>query len=272
MSRYFLARTDGQDGPDEGPVEFRELVVRVRHGDVVADQRVREEHGHWVYAGEVIGLFAMAGRSDALEIWAAARRDKAESERENDLAADLRDLESADGDLADGDLPEDDSVEGRWRRRLREVTEQRAEAAASGEPEEDLAGSDELAIRRIQELKEQAILESVAESDGRAEAGRPGWVSRLGARLFSDRAVRVCFRWGVAAAFAAVFALGIHWWSSTESVRFPKKGGEAGAVWIFPGLGSCARDEYLFLLADAAILAGLAGFFVARWAEQLTSD
>lgn len=129
MSRYFIEQADG---PPEGPVEFRDLVTRVRQGSVVADQRVREAHGDWTYAGEVVGLFAMAGRSDALEIWEADRREQAAAERAlnaddgwaADETLDLRDLESA-----DADSPDDDSVEARWQRRLREVTEERAAAS-----------------------------------------------------------------------------------------------------------------------------------------------
>ena len=162
MAKYFLQNGDA----NEEPIEFRALVKMVRDGAVDADQRVREEDGDWQYAGDVIGLFHLAGRTDVLELWEEDRRHREELQRKAEMAAgfdgdmSLDDMESL---LKHADGLADEEEEPAWQKRLREVEAQRAAANA----ELAATNADESETARIQALKDKAIQDALAVTDER---------------------------------------------------------------------------------------------------------
>lgn len=70
----------------------------VRSGSVDADQMVREEHGDWQYAGDVIGLFHLAGHAEVLELWELERRQREVLQRKAEMASGF------DGDMSLDDM------------------------------------------------------------------------------------------------------------------------------------------------------------------------
>jgi len=268
MARY-LIQSSTVDAED--PIEFRDLVRMVRSGTVDADQMVREEHGDWQYAGEVIGLFHLAGRTDVLELWEEERRQKEELQRKAKMVAgfdgdmSLDDMESL---LAHADGLADEEEEPAWQKRLREVEAQRAAANA----ELAAANADESETARIQALKDKAIQDAMAATDGRYVKSRVARAWQDFSALFSSHTLHLMFRFGAAILVGNLAAAGILSWSETETQRFPTTNAEKASEMIFPFWGSCSEGEYYFLLFDAAILTAVIGYVGATQLERTADD
>lgn len=57
-----------QMGQTIGPITGKQLLARVRSGDIVADTAVRKDDSQWVPARDVGGLFEAAGGRESREI------------------------------------------------------------------------------------------------------------------------------------------------------------------------------------------------------------
>lgn len=65
-----------------GPVSFFDLVYQARQWELDLEDAVRADHDEeWRPAGEVAGLFHMAGRADEVSRWRAERREKRSGDR-----------------------------------------------------------------------------------------------------------------------------------------------------------------------------------------------
>lgn len=241
-----------------GPVGFRELVRLVREGRLGTDDPVKADwEQEWHPAAEVVGLFHMAGRADVLEKWEAERQSRARAEGDSDLEELLNQAESAEGEsLTDG------------QRRWLELQGQERALAAEKERERRR----ELAEARTQSSIHDTIAAAEAAFDQREAARRPGLIQQWKAALFSSSSLHRLFRWGMAFTAANLVAFGILTWTDTEAQRYPKRGTTAVRQQVFPFWGQCSTAEYLFLLADAMILAGLAGYGAARALESMADD
>jgi len=72
-SQYYFR----QDEAITGPVSFAELVSRAREKSLHLEDAVRlDNQSDWLPAGEIAGLFHMAGRADEVSRWRAERRGK----------------------------------------------------------------------------------------------------------------------------------------------------------------------------------------------------
>jgi hypothetical protein len=268
MARYFL---DKNDTSDAEPVEFRALVKMVRDGAVDADRLVREEHSVWQYAGDVIGLFHLAGRTDVLELWEEERRQREVFQRNTAMASgsngdmSLDDIESL-LEHADGLAGEEE--EPAWQKRLREVEAQRTAEGAALAAE----NADESETAQIQALKEKAIQDALAATEGRYVKSRVARALHDLTAMFSSHTLHLLFRFGAAILAGNLAAAGILSWSDKEAQRFPSKNAENAYEMIFPLWGSCSRVEYYFLLFDAAIFAAVIGYIGAIQLERMADD
>jgi hypothetical protein len=80
------------------------------------------------------------------------------------------------------------------------------------------------------------------------------------------------FRWGATVAAVNFTAWTILNWSDAQLQRFPDPQLLAAGLNVFPVWGTCARLEYLLLLADVALLAGAASYFGATLLEGFAED
>lgn len=241
-----------------GPVGFRDLVALVRDGTLSTDDLVKADwEDDWHPAAEVVGLFHMAGRQDVLEKWEAERRSR-------ETAAAAGDLDEM---LSQAEAIEDDQ-EPAWKKRWQQVQEQQRVA----EVEKNQQRQQELAQARTQRRIGETISAAEEEFDRREAARRPGRIQQWKNALFSSAALHHVFRWGVTLAAANLVAFGILNWSETESQRYPERRNVAAQARVFPFWGECSTAEYMFLLCDAMIFAGAAGYSGARILESMADD
>lgn len=241
-----------------GPVDFQELVRLVRMGMLSTDDLVKADWElEWHPAAEVVGLFHMAGRTDVFEKWEAERKSRARA------VGDL-DLEEL---LSHPDSAARDELTDSQRRWMELHSQEQALAAAKGRERQE-----KLKEARTQRSIHDTITAAEAAFDQRAATRRPGRIQQWRSVLFSSPAVHRIFRWGMAILAANLVAFGLLTWSETEAQRFPKRGTAAVQQQFFPYWGQCSTWEYLFLLADAMILAGLAGYGAARALESLADE
>ena len=243
-----------------GPVGFRELVQLVREGTLGTDDLVKADwEPEWHPAAETIGLFHMAGRADVLEKWEAERKARATG------VGDEIDLDEL---LARADADTDDEESPAWQVRWKKVQEQQALLDAA----KDEQRRQELGEVRTQQQIEVAITAAGAEFDQRETRRRPGRLQRWKDALFSPSSIHRLFRYGMAFASANLVAFGIITWSEVEAQRFPQRGATTARHQNFPLWGKCSSTEYLFLLVDAMILSGVAGYGGARVLESMAED
>jgi|GEM_PF-3540108 len=268
MARYLIQSSTFNA---EDPIEFRDLVRMVRSGSVDADQMAREEHGDWQYAGDVIGLFHLAGRTDVLELWEDERRQREELLRKAEMASSfdgefsLSDMESL---LEHADGLEDEEEEPAWQKRLREVEAQRAAANA----EFAATNADKSETAQFQALKDKAIQDALEAVDGRNVKGGVARAWQDFSAIFSSRTLHLMFRFGTAILAGNLAAAGILSWSETEAQRFPTTNAEKASEMIFPFWGPCPVGDYYLLLFDAAIFTAVIGYVGAKQLERMADD
>jgi hypothetical protein len=243
-----------------GPVGFRELVRLVRDGMLGADDLVKADwEQEWRPAAEVVGLFHMAGRADVLDLWEAERARCTQQVGDSDALDDV--LNQAEV-LSDEETPS-------WQRRWAQVQE-RQKILESDQAEELRERSEEA---KAQQRFRDVISAAEAVID-RREAGRhPGRLRQWKDALLSSNSLHSMFRWGMTIVAAHLVAFGILTWSETEVQRYPKRGTPSTLQQqVFPFFGKCSSVEYLFLLADAMLVAGLGGYGGARVLESMADD
>ncbi len=239
-----------------GPVAFRDLVRLVRDGTLGAGDLVKADwEQEWHPAAEVVGLFHMAGRTDVVELW--------EAERANCIQ------EAGDSGNLDEVLNHAEEETPAWHRRWAQVQEQ--QKILEAEKAQELREQYEEAKSR-QGFRD-AISAAEAVLDRREASRRPGRLQRWREALVSSNSVHSGFRWGMALVTANLVAFGILTWSETEVQRYPKRGSASVLQQqVFPFVGKCSSGEYLFLLADAMMMAGLGGYGAARVLESMADD
>lgn len=249
LYRYRLRDTE------HGPVSFRELVRLVRDGTISTDDPVIADwQDEWHPAAEVVGLFHMAGRQDVLEKWEAERRAR-EGLSEDDAEA------TEPSGPVDPDEPS-------WQRRYREVQEEQHARDAERRRELEV----ELAGRRTAQGIADSIAAAEERLDQRDAARQPGRLQMLRESLFSSSMLHSLFRWGIAFAAANIAAYTVLEWTETEAMRFPDRNVNSPPPPVFPYWGECTQAEYLFLLIDTMLLAGMTGYCLARALELLADD
>ncbi len=243
-----------------GPVAFRELVRLVRDGTLGVDDLVKADwEQEWRPAAEVVGLFHMAGRADVLELW--------EAERAN-CAQEAGDSATLDEVLNQAEVLSDEEIPA-WQRRWAQVQEQQKvlEAEKAQELREQYEGA------KSQQKIRDAISAAEAVLDRREAGRRPGRLQGWKDAVFSSNSLHSAFRWGMTIVAANLVAFGVLTWSETEVQRYPKRGtASALQQQVFPFFGKCSSGEYLFLLADAMMMAGLGGYGAARVLESMADD
>ncbi|QDU39564.1 hypothetical protein Mal4_39090 [Maioricimonas rarisocia] len=236
-----------------GPVGFRELVRLVRDGTISTDDPVIADwEDEWHPAAEVVGLFHMAGRKDVLEKWEAERR--------------------ARQGISEEDVPEEAteaaSDEPSWQRRFREVQQEQHAREAERRREQEF----ELAGRRTAAGIADSIAAAEDRLDQRDAARQPGRLQLMRESLFSASALHALFRWGMAFIAANMAAFAVLNWTETEALRFPERTARTPPPPVFPIWGECSQAEYLFLLMDTMLAAGLIGYGIARVLELFADD
>lgn len=259
-----------KDETEQGPVSFKELVAMVRDEVLLEDDPVRPHYSsEWQPSASVVGLFHMAGRKDVLDKWEEERRQRelellesqqdSNAERQSSHLMTFDDLEDApdavEGATHDGTVPS-------WQARMNEVAAQRA---SESQEQHKLALADQFA-----ELKQQAAIAAIEKDEAKqlARSRSEAWAlfnpwTAL-TRICSKERLSGSFKVGLTLLVAVLTAVGIHWWSETEQLRFPKSSSASHAVRPFPLYGSCTIPEYAFLLIDSTIAGGIIGYWASR--------
>ena len=81
---------------------------------------------------------------------------------------------------------------------------------------------------------------------------------------------RIGFKFGAAILTANLTAWGLMHWSDQQALRFP--GSEPTTARAFPLIGEWDSSEFAFLVFQATLLAGIAGYGVAAFLEANTDD
>lgn len=76
------------------------------------------------------------------------------------------------------------------------------------------------------------------------------------------------FRIVCAIACANLVAWAVDSWSVEEALRFPSRDAQVSGLHHFPIIGTCGSGEYLFLMFDLMLAAGVAAWFTAGWLES----
>ncbi len=243
------------------PVEFPVLVQMVRDGKLVADDLVKPEwKTDWHPAIELVGLFHMAGRKDAIQKWEAEQAEKLRLEAEQ--ASEEYNHES--GELFIDDLNEMlDTAEDF----LDLENDARDSQAREKESEKELALTARITKRISNTIAEAMGIASKRDSDKERLS-----VGQRVSSYFGDDVLHKVFRWGTTLAAANLTVYAILSWSETELQRFPdqqilKLGGN-----IFPFWGWCSSNEYLLLLINTTLVCGLLTYFGAMKLESLADD
>jgi hypothetical protein len=257
-TRYQYRLIDGEFGP----VAFRDLVRLVRGGTLGVDDLVKADwEQEWRPAAEIVGLFHMAGRSDVLELWEAER---ATCTQEASDSATLDEVMNEADIVSDNESPS-------WRRRWAQLQEQHKILGGEGEKAQELRV--QLESAKSKQRIQNAISAAEAVLDRREASRRPGCLQRWKDALVASNSLHSGFRWGMTIVTANLVAFGILTWSETEVQRYPKRGSASALQQqVFPFVGKCSSGEYLFLLADAMMMAGLGGYGAARVLESVADD
>lgn len=282
-------------GQELGPLPFRELVQRVQHGDLSAEDWVRADHEQdWRRAETVPGLFYMARRSQIDQLEPFLETSPEEPQPADSLPDELAPVDDAEPEmpgwllrilerLRAGELDPQ-----RARRVLGELmaVDQRLSEDATAfltDASEDASqtAADWLAAGvgsdQHLELKGQlagAIEAALAEIDRRAGAPpqQPaGRVQRMACSLKAMVANRKLAQYGLRIAGALIAGnLALLWldhWTAREALRFPGLL-EKQNLRVFPVIGECQAAEYWFFAADLAMAAAVAAYLGIRWVER----
>jgi hypothetical protein len=262
-------------GQDLGPLSFRELAQMVRDGSITETDLVRADwESEWHCAAGVVGLFHTAQRladetsaacpeAGPDETFAGARTSLEATEWSAD-GSELPDATVDDLDaLLNGVVPSGDRPS--WMRRLVEVASLRRRPITA----QSRSRQDEGPAWAPSRLS-KAIHSALAAMDVRAARKEPGRFARWRASLDGQGLLHSGFRWGT----SILLGNGVAWcilnWSDLESRRLPVR--TLVDQRLFPIWGPCDSMEYSLLLVNTMLVAGVAGYFVARGLERLTDD
>ena len=277
-----------------GPLPFRELVQRVRDGELTAEDCVRADHEQdWRRAETVPGLFYMARRSQIESLEPSAESSPDESQPADALPVEITPVEAAEPEipgwllrilerLRAGELDPQ-----RARQLLGELmaVDQRLSEDATAFLADALEHEDEAAdglaahVGSEQHLEltgqlADAIEEALAEIDRRAgpqpqkQAGRLHRIARSCRTLIADRKLaHYALRIGGAMIAGNLALLWLDRWTAREALRFPGLLEKQG-MRVFPVIGECQPAEYWFFAVDLAIAAAVAAYLGIRWVER----
>jgi hypothetical protein len=293
-------------GEERGPVAFRELVELVRSGTVTETDLVRSSwKAEWQRAYSVVGLFHMAGRS-AEELAQLYRQDppSAPEPVAAEAPADVAALDADEETERPGWMTRLFSTRGRRKERSSEIPivgktiantpavknigedgpTQVAATDSTKELSPELAGyCSSPTSSPGSDAWSSTVDEAVARADLRAAGLNPaaGRWARLARRIAHPFAasygmrrspwIRPAFRLICAIVCANLVALAIVEWSAEEDRRFPMSDTTPGQGTLrrqFPFVGECGSGEYMFLVCDAMLVTGAAGYFAARWLDS----
>lgn len=253
-----------QTDTEQGTGTFRELVLLTSEGRILPNDKVRAlGDEEWMYAADVPGLFHMADRDDVLQTW-YAEQSAAESERgrgpNDESSAEEEGFALGEIDaLLDSKESADVEETPAWLLRLRLVEAQRAESSD--------AESTLYTASRLQEATDAAVAIADSKQEKRRRLARIGENLRAIGSVNSQKwFLRIVFSF----AAANLTAYGILNWSDVETQKAPNHEEIVAGVKAFPLLGKCSSGEFMFLTADAVIIAAAIGFFGARGLESVT--
>jgi hypothetical protein len=293
-------------GEECGPVAFRDLVELVRAGTITETDLVRSSwKAEWQRAYSVVGLFHMAGRSaEELDQLYRPALPSAPEPVVDDAPADLAALDNNEVLERPGWLTRLFSTTDRRKERpsenpivgkaivdtpaVKSTSETGqvhvAATASTNELSPELAEyCSSAASSPGSEAWSSAVDEAMARANSRAAGRNPaaGRWARLVQQLAQPFAatygmrqspwIRPAFRLICAIICANLAALAIVEWSAEEDRRFPASettGSQDTGRRQFPIVGECGSGEYMFLVCDAMLVAGAAGYFGARWLDS----
>lgn len=243
------------------PVEFPVLVQMVRDEKLLAGDLVKPEwKTDWHPAIELVGLFYMAGRNDAIQKWEEEQAEKSrlEAKQANEEDDELEGVICIDDlgemlDTADDFLDlENDAKDSQGQEK---------------EFEKELAFTARLTRRISHTIAEAMGIASKQDSEQERLS-----VSQRISSSFGDNILHKVFRWGTTLAAANLTVFAILSWSKMELQRFPdqqilKLGGK-----IFPFWGWCSPNEYILLLINTTLVCGLLAYFGAMMLESFAED
>ncbi|SFI65057.1 DUF4339 domain-containing protein [Planctomicrobium piriforme] len=278
------------------PVLFPELLSLARSGLLAPDDLVRVgESSEWIAAGEVAGLFHMAGRAEEVSKWRANRRaivqvssPRIASSATVEAAAEISDVRQANDNSVSHDqsqateLPGEGSLEHEIKAatfeaalRLREKYQHQPEIN-SAEPSQigSVIHSASNAIRRalLAVIWFPFALIGKLWSRTQLQLECPDWVGRVFSVIFSGETLKFLFRWGMTIAVPNLIAYGITTWSETQLQRYPTREMINAQIKPFPGCGPCSPNEYTFLLIDVMIFSAIVTYVGIRWLEAKAED
>ena len=174
MASFFLRQREAV----RGPIPFAELVELVRCGDVTANDVVRESHeSGWQYAAEVIGLFHMADRLQALRDFEEEQRSlEAVGNSNSPATPDVNESSTLDLNemLLSAATVSDDEEVPTWLLRLRKM--EQARIRRERDVSED---SKETELSEIRAAKAVAVRDAVASVGAEFVPRRRHWLKTM---------------------------------------------------------------------------------------------
>lgn len=242
-------------GEESEPVDFRELVQLVRDEALLADDLVIADwQTEWGPAAEIVGLFHTAGRDDVLEKWEQEQREK---KRRELLEA------SEDGFEIESLLKNEESLlnHSDSLTRLEQAEAKRLETLRQQRDTEQSELND---LKNVQ----QAVGSALSEFDERERRRQQKSIISF----LTVGTLQSMFRMAMALGVANLVTYLVFSWSQTELQRFPDKRSTSKEMKVFPIYGKCSESEYFFLMCDTMIVAGIAGYGLARGLEFFVDD
>ncbi len=252
----------------EASLAFGEMVALARAGQLDEEDLVKADwEPEWRPAHTVVGLFYRVRRTETDRLTVPAPTGASSTEASpsaslcssetafswDDISAELH-LEAA------GEWEQSPTADPHWMQRYREVTEQRASAAAQLAP---------VALPETSPI--HVLVDEVVAAQERRAAFRARlfhWQGRWdrGRKLASSPVV---FRVACAAFVAVIVCLSLATWSRQTALRFPQPG--RPDRYVVPGLGDCTPKEFGVVLAELALASAVVGYLGAKrievWAD-----
>lgn len=262
-----------------------EVLLRLAKSGVLNPETLvqRDQQEEWHPAGEIAGLFHMAGRAEEVSRWRAERRGKRSGDR----------IQGAGEEQIKSNDDQNQEIGGVESSELSREIKAATYAAALqlrdryGRPIEPAAGSSrESRLARLvrgvptnvfQSLKFLLsipfVLLVAIWSRLVGQSALPKWVEDSLDRLFSQESLLRVFRWGLTLALPNLVAWMIFSWSSVEAQRYPPRDRNQVIAKTFPIWGKCSSEgEFLFLLVDTMLATGIGAYVGVRWLESKVDD
>ncbi len=254
-----------KEGRVSGPVTFRDLVRKVRTGNLNVDDLVKSDwEDHWMPAAAVVGLFHMAGRDDVLARWEAEQQSTVDSLQ---LSAASHSTNSPQESLAQPD----------WGAKAMELQEQELDEQIEEfkRRQEDRRSEVSYATLHNSQKLANHISAATTAVDLRKKRGTSSKTVMFFTFLQSfshDETLHRWFRWGITFIVANVVGIEIVRRSLAQMRQFPQSGLQPSIPTSFPFWGECSPTLFFILLVDVMLLAGVLGYWGARSVEQLVDE